>query len=135
MTTNILKAIGLTFLCVFAAQCAGAIFDDLSALPKRGGESDAYEEKKDLLRSGNGKRRFSSDDLKQLLDEAKDRGDFETHAQAYHRLKVEFSTEEEGGIVVIKIKEHGLPVAVTAVVIGTVSAILTRYYYAQASGA
>jgi hypothetical protein len=105
--------------------------EDLSALPMFDDRKESYEDMKDLLRSGGGKRKPTRDDLQDLLLGAKERGDFETHAEAYHRLKVELSTEDEGGTIVIKFKEHGIPVAVAAVVVGALSAGLTHYYHTQ----
>ena len=70
---------------------------------------------------------MSVQDLEETLKTAKDAGDFDTHAEAYHRLKVEMATEDGGKTVVIKLKELGLPILATTVIVGIFSAVCTHY--------
>jgi hypothetical protein len=125
----------LAGLCLLSwcvqADATEPLKEDLSTLPMFDDRKESYEDMKDLLRSGGNKRKPTRDDLQDLLLDAKERGDFETHAEAYHRLKVELSTEDEGGTIVIKIKEHGIPMAITAAVVGTLAVGLTNYYHKQ----
>lgn len=80
-------------------------------------QEQAYERKRTLL-SESDKKALSQDDLKELMALAKDRNDFETHAQAYHRWKLEVATEDNGSTVVIKLKQMTIPVTLAALVGG-----------------
>jgi pyruvate-formate lyase-activating enzyme len=83
-----------------------------------------YENKKEILFDVKRKKELSKDDLKELLEVAKENNDFETHAEAYHRWKLEVATEDEGSTVVIKIKQMGVPVTLAALAGGGIAYFL-----------
>ncbi|MEX0849702.1 MAG: hypothetical protein WD055_05715 [Candidatus Dependentiae bacterium] len=102
-----------------------ASLEDLSSLPSENG--NAYTRAKQLFSGDDKQSSLSLEDLEQALATAKEKNDFETHAEAYHRLKVELSTEDEGSTIVLKVKKIGIPVAIITGVVG-VAAYLFRTY-------
>jgi hypothetical protein len=106
-------------------QSCAAKLEDLSLLPKE--NRDAYARAKQLFSGDASGESMSLDDLTQALETAKENNDFETHAEAYHRLKVELSTEDDGDTVVLKLKELGIPVAITAGVVSVAAYLLHTY--------
>lgn len=105
--------------------CPKATTEELDNLSFNANQS--YARKKELLHAI-GAQDLSTKDLEEVLQMAKEQGDFETHAEAYHRIKIEVGTEDEGQTLVIKLKEIGFPVAVTAVLAAAVGAFCTHYF-------
>lgn len=107
--------------------CPKVTIEELEGLSFGG--SQAYERKKELLRAvGGNTRALSTQDLEEVLKIAKEQGDFEAHAEAYHRLRVEMGTEDGGKTIVIRLKELGLPILVTTVIAGALGAVCAHYF-------
>lgn len=109
--------------------CPKPALEELENIPSQAGQR--YKRNKEILHEQDSKVILSLDDLQELKEAAKQEGDFETFAEAHHRIKVEVATEDEGQTVVIKLKELGLPVVVTAVVAAAFGAVCTHYFGSQ----
>ena len=102
---------------------------DASEQPQN--DRDSYEHKKQLLHAALHKRTHSSlteDDLHELMEKAKEQGDYDTHAQAFHvkTLKIEMDAEDGDGLVVFKLKDLHLSHMIVGVSMAAAAAVITH---------
>lgn len=87
-----------------------------------------YKRNKDILHAQDSKEKLSLDDLQELKEASKKMGDFETFAEAYHRIKLEVATEDAGNTLVFRVKDLALPAVGITIVAAALGGACTHYF-------
>lgn len=106
--------------------CSKATTDELEGLPVDARQN--YKRNKEILHAQESTEKLSKDALLELKEIAKNEGDFETFAEAHHRLKIEVATEDDGATLVFRVKDLAIPVVGLTIVAGSLGALVNHYF-------